>query len=112
MNFIRLLLLIGVSFFKSERGGDIMEHEGYEYLVTVRLKDGRSWRCREYRKFKCPATAKTRGNPADIDPSHESKPHNHEGNPVQVCYMNLKKSAVLNLRLRLSAFIFGYIKLV
>ena len=99
MNFVRSLLLIGVMFYKSERagvnGGDIMAHEGHEYLMTVRLKDGRSWRCRQYRKFKCPATAKTQGNPSEIDQSHESKPHNHEGNPAQVCYINL--NAVLNI---------------
>ena len=80
-----------------------MEYEGYEYLSSVRLKDGRSWRCRHYFKsnFRCPATAKTRGNPPDIDPNHQSKPHNHEApGPAQVHNF-------------LSAcFIVGYMKLV
>ena len=88
INIWDALLLFGVLFYKSERGGpggkgDILGHEGHEYLVTVVLKDGRNWRCRQYRKFKCPATAKTRGREDTVDTS-VSKDHNHEGNPAQV----------------------------
>ena len=81
MNFFNLLLLVGVMFYKSERGGDVMAHEGHEYLETVRAKDARHWRCRQYRKFKCPATARSRGNEIILA---NSKEHNHEGNPAQV----------------------------
>ena len=81
INCFHALMLFGVLFYKSERGGDILAHDGHEYLVTYRLKDGRSWRCRQFRKYKCPATAKTHGTTVDTS---KSKPHNHEGNPVQV----------------------------
>ena len=85
--FLHVLMIVGVAiFYKSERGGDVLGFEGHEYLVTYNLKDGRSWRCRKYncKKYKCPATAKTKGTTVDLS---KSKPHNHEGNPVQVRYV-------------------------
>ena len=48
-SFINFILLFGVLFYKSERGGDILAMEGHEYLETTRTKEGRSWRCRQYR---------------------------------------------------------------
>ena len=88
INIFRAFMLFGVVplFYKSTRGGgDVLGYEGHEYLVSYNLKDGRSWRCRKYncKKYKCPATAKTKGTTVDLS---KSKPHNHEGNPVQVKY--------------------------
>lgn len=64
---------------KTERGGDVLCYEGYEYIRRVdRLgKNGElTWRCRFHRKYRCLAGLKTLGNKVIIQPPN----HSHMGN--------------------------------
>ena len=67
---------------KTERGGDVLCVDGFDYVERKdrRGRDGsRAWRCREFRKNKCPATLKTlNGNVVeDLGCNH----HSHGGDP-------------------------------
>ena len=82
-----------VVYYKTERGGDVLGHEGYEYVYITHTKLGRSWRCRQYRALSCKATAKTVGGNNTIDIS-KSIAHCHPGNPLMV-EANMKRSQIL-----------------
>ena len=70
-----------VVYYKSERGGDVLGYEGYEYVYITHTKAGKSWRCRQYPKtaMSCKATLKTVGGNYTVDIS-KSVPHCHPAN--------------------------------
>ena len=82
-----------IAYSKTERGGDLLTYEGFEYVYITHTKFGKSWRCRQYRALSCKATAKTVGaNTIDIS---RSAPHCHPGNPLRV-EANMKRSQILD----------------
>ena len=91
MNLLQLIMaasmMAAASFYKSERRGPLLGYMGHEYITTTKTKKGQSWRCREYKKFLCNATAKTVGEEVDIS---NSPAHSHEGNANQVLANELK----------------------
>ena len=91
MSVFHMLMLFGVLFYKSERNGAILGYEGHEYVATTYTKTGRSWRCRQYRKFRCRASATTIGDEVDTSKSVE---HSHPGSQAQV-EANYRKSKIL-----------------
>ena len=77
-------------FYKTERGGPLLGYMGHEYITTTKTKTkngGQSWRCRQYKKFLCNATAKTVGEEVD---NSSSPDHSHDGNANQVLANELK----------------------
>lgn len=81
MRWIPFLLLFAAVFYKSERGHDILGHLGHEYVNRSdrNTPTARTWRCRQHKKYKCRATAVSRG--LDVRVNGE---HNHAGDQAQV----------------------------
>ena len=68
---------------KTERGGDVMSLDGFDYVERKdrRGHDGsRTWRCRDYRKNRCPATLKTMNG--NVFEGKGCNRHSHGGDPL------------------------------
>lgn len=67
----------------TERGGEIFVVDGMEFTERKdrRGRDGsRSWRCRDYKKYRCPASIKTLGG--QVLDGKGCKDHSHNGDPI------------------------------
>ena len=67
----------------TERGGNVILVNGHHYIERKdrRGRDGsRTWRCREFVKFKCPATVKTLNG--QVMEGKGNDRHSHSGDPL------------------------------
>lgn len=65
--------------YKSQRGGLILYHDGFEYIKGKELQDGRQrWRCRQCAKLHCTASITSVGDQV-TGPTVE---HCHPGDPL------------------------------
>ena len=76
--------LLQPTFSKTERGGEVLAVGGFDYIERKDrwlLNGQKTWRCREHKKLKCPATVKTL-NGKVIEKLGWNN-HSHHGDPLK-----------------------------
>ncbi len=72
------------TFSKTERQGEVLTLGGFDYIERKdrRLENGqKSWRCRDHKNLKCPATVKTLNG--KVLQNLGWKNHSHQGDPLK-----------------------------
>jgi hypothetical protein len=87
---------------KSQKGSDLLEHEGYLYRQDRNNLNTKNWRCQQDKKYKCKARAVT---PLDYEGIEDENirlkgEHSHPPDPAEVgkrkLHASLKEAATAN----------------